>query len=660
MAIPTPTSYWKFEGNSNDSIGSVNGTDTSITYSAANGKISQGAGFGGSSRIAYSSALTTATTNFSFAAWVKFTSFSDYRAIVQNGRQANFWWLRCNITTGALVFSEDNVADYTSSATLSTGTWYHVAIVKSGDSSNNLTFYVNGVAAGTASVGTISTPSTASYYGAYTTNGSTFQYPMDGAIDEAGVWNSALSSDDVARLFNTGRGNTYPFTYDLQTGLLSYWKLDGNSNDSVGTANGTDTNISYSAGKIGNAANANGAAPNIVLPYNTSITGFFAISGWIKPADTTNRAFFSTRQPTDYGVDMQLNSSNTILHADIGTGSSWITTNADATIPALSTGIWYHVALVVTKTSWTWYLNGTSVGSGTYGSSVPLLTDSNHTPRLFNVRDTAYWTGSQDEFAIFNVELAINDVAKIYNAGRGNTYPFTDDLITGLISYWKLDESSGNAADSIGSATLTNTNVTYAAGKINNGAVFNGTSSKLVKTAYAIGLGDTYTYAGWFNPDVLDISNRTLFNIRPASGSVNNISMEGMANGYIRAILQNSSGTTIKDYRTTSLPLSAGVWYHIACTWDGTNLKIYVNGAEPTSTKFVDLAGSLTSTNRGIFVGNEAGTGNYWDGMHDELGLWGVALTSTKVSELYNSGAGKTYPFITAVSATASFLLRMI
>ena len=44
MSITTPVLYYKLDGNSNDSIGSNNGTDTSITYSVANGKIIQGAG----------------------------------------------------------------------------------------------------------------------------------------------------------------------------------------------------------------------------------------------------------------------------------------------------------------------------------------------------------------------------------------------------------------------------------------------------------------------------------------------------------------------------------------------------------------------------------------------------------------------------------------
>ena len=59
-------------------------------------------------------------------------------------------------------------------------------------------------------------------------------------------------------------------------------------------------------------------------------------------------------------------------------------------------------------------------------------------------------------------------------------------LTDNLVSYWKLDESSGNAADSVGSNTLTNTGTaTYAAGKINNGVVVNGSSQRLDSAAFS-------------------------------------------------------------------------------------------------------------------------------------------------------------------------------
>ena len=45
--------------------------------------------------------------------------------------------------------------------------------------------------------------------------------------------------------------------------LVSYWKLDGNSNDSKGSNNGTDTGMSYSAGLFDSAGVFNGSSSNI-------------------------------------------------------------------------------------------------------------------------------------------------------------------------------------------------------------------------------------------------------------------------------------------------------------------------------------------------------------------------------------------------------------
>ena len=60
-------------------------------------------------------------------------------------------------------------------------------------------------------------------------------------------------------------------------------------------------------------------------------------------------------------------------------------------------------------------------------------------------------------------------------------------LLTNLVHYWKLDETgTGNAADSVGSINMNNTNsVTYASGKINNGVPLVAASSQSMITASA-------------------------------------------------------------------------------------------------------------------------------------------------------------------------------
>ena len=82
----------------------------------------------------------------------------------------------------------------------------------------------------------------------------------------------------------------------LTDNLISYYKLDSNSNDSVGTNNGTDTSVSYVAGKIGNSGSFNGSTSIIKCPAaSIRPTGNFTVNAWIKTSVTgTEKMIFET------------------------------------------------------------------------------------------------------------------------------------------------------------------------------------------------------------------------------------------------------------------------------------------------------------------------------------------------------------------------------
>jgi len=80
---------------------------------------------------------------------------------------------------------------------------------------------------------------------------------------------------------------------------------------------------------------------------------------------------------------------------------------------------------------------------------------------------------------------------------------------------------------------------------------------------------------------------------------------------------------------------NTGVWYHIAWTWDGTDVKTYVNGA-------ANVTSTDTSNGYATRFSIWAGGGGRWNGFSDclvdELATWDSALTSGNISTIYNSG----------------------
>ena len=82
-------------------------------------------------------------------------------------------------------------------------------------------------------------------------------------------------------------------------------------------------------------------------------------------------------------------------------------------------------------------------------------------------------------------------------------------ITDGLVSYWKLDEEAGNAADAHDANTGTVHGITQgAAGKINTSYPFNGTDSDYVEVADAANLDVTnISLQAWVYPTADGVDN---------------------------------------------------------------------------------------------------------------------------------------------------------
>ena len=199
-------SYWKLDGNSTDGVGSNNGTDTSITYSAGNGKIVQGAGFNGSSsKIVFTSSASLTPATFTISAWIYIT-----------GTPPNAYTIYgADVSYGGIVFKVDNsrklAVDKSNMVNILAGTnlvpinqWVHVLCTYT-TGTGVCNAYINGTLDKT-------TTNAQTFTQVAQTIGKNWNEYFSGALDEVGLWNRALSAAEVTSLYNGGAGLAYPFT----------------------------------------------------------------------------------------------------------------------------------------------------------------------------------------------------------------------------------------------------------------------------------------------------------------------------------------------------------------------------------------------------------------------------------------------------------------
>lgn len=197
-------SYYRLEGNSNDTKGNVNGTDANITYSADNGKFGQGAGFNGSSSCIYTSAqiLATNATAYTILTWIKSASYAADGVIACDRTAASYiynYFFR--VSGGKLVNTVHDgstlVNTITGATTVSTNVWHLASLTWNGtlqklfldgaeDASGANTYFSNHTAY--PSFGRRQGPVTDSYY--------------SGQMDDIVYFNRALTPTEILNFYN--------------------------------------------------------------------------------------------------------------------------------------------------------------------------------------------------------------------------------------------------------------------------------------------------------------------------------------------------------------------------------------------------------------------------------------------------------------------------
>ncbi|CAB4152755.1 Concanavalin A-like lectin/glucanases superfamily [uncultured Caudovirales phage] len=228
-------------------------------------------------------------------------------------------------------------------------------------------------------------------------------------------------------------------------------------------------------------------------------------------------------------------------------------------------------------------------------------------------------------------------------AGKG-TPP--SSLLTNLVSVYKAES---NANDSFGTNNGTSQGgLTYATGKSGNSFVGNGTN------AYISFPDNSWNFTGSMSINIWayissSSTNSVLYsNYYYSSGGRDyGFLLEHQSNGNLRFYMQTLSNSPV--IVSTSYSGKYNSWKMITITkLQNGALRMYVDGVnistDNTASNIYYNSLNYSSINAARYLGATYG---YLEnnGKTDEIGIWNKVLTPTEITELYNSGSGKFYPY---------------
>ncbi len=238
--------------------------------------------------------------------------------------------------------------------------------------------------------------------------------------------------------------------------------------------------------------------------------------------------------------------------------------------------------------------------------------------------------------------------------GSAPSGPAPSSLLTGLVAFWPMHETSGDRYDVSGNShTLTDVNsVLSAPGVIGNAALFVRANSEyftLTRIDFADGV--EWSYALWSKLD--DATHSAYFS---DTGSTNWYAHSSYSGGTQELYAPGGADWYGDGSSDCGKGFSTGGWHHVAIVCDGTDTNMvtsYLDGV-PSDTALAWVlnpsepnAGSDNSAMPIDRIGRAVSVWGdfYQSGAIQLMGVWDRALTADEISALYASGSGLDYPF---------------
>jgi len=218
---------------------------------------------------------------------------------------------------------------------------------------------------------------------------------------------------------------------------------------------------------------------------------------------------------------------------------------------------------------------------------------------------------------------------------------FTTEASTGsgdnLVANWLMNEGSGptlfdntsftNNAQTVGGPT-------WVSGKVGLALHLNGNSQYAsVPDAPSLDITQAITLAAWIRPGAKQ-SQRVLQKGTTVDGYLLNL----LSTGKVSFEFNQISSSNYKLNSSTLYPTNGTTWMHVAATYDGMVIRVYINGVEDKSATVGQV---MINTNAlPLMIGAKNDGGAAFQGDLDDIRVYNYALSASEISNLFTVPEG--------------------
>lgn len=597
-------------------------------------------------------------------AWVKSSTNTGLGVIVGNYANPNqtsmqFLLRRDNNSYAFWIQGTGTFKNVTATNSVILNTWQHVAGVWNG---SDLKIYIDGVLAGTTTGVTDSSfasTTNSMFIGNNQFSGNPEEFT--GSIEEVRIWNFAKTIEQINGAKNCELQGS-------QTGLIAYYNFN-QGNDAQNNSGVTTLNA---------VTGPNGTLTNFALNGTTSnwLAGSPVITGSIVPSvPTVSTPVVYTQGDTASPLTATTGANGTGLlwytTATGGTGSVSAPTPSTATVG--STSYWVTstnangcesprtVIVVTVNVINNECPNATNLTVGTssfndFPANVSLTGATNSgtpVPTCGNFQGGDVWYTA-------TVPASGNIVIETNGVGNYDTGLEVYTGVCGALSLVSCDDNNGNGNYSkiaiLGQTpgTVLRIRVWENFFGISN-AQFQVSAYDYIVPATHLnfdGVNDLVNCGNALN-SVLDPLNKVTVEawVKPSTNTGLGVIVGNYASptgGQMQLLLRRDnasytfwvSGTSgVFKVVTATNSVVLNTWQHVAGVWNGSDLKIYINGVLAGTTTGVTDSSFFTTSNNLWIGNNQAASPERFTGDIDEVRLWNIALTQIDIQDLMNCEA---------------------